>query len=145
MVNPFPLARHGRAHPHHNPMDPFRSEHAGLYRPRLARRLPRQIPDEMFTKVFAALRSDCYWALVAFWRPGRGARAAELLGSTAGDPDPARQVISVVRKGSRAIQEWPRARMCSFTWRCISTGCRGRSPLLPMIRCGGRCGRRTGS
>lgn len=106
MVNPFPLARHGRAHPHHNPMDPFRSEHAGLYRPRLARRLPRQIPDDMFTKVFAALRSDRDRALVAFW-VSSGARAAELLGSTAGDPDPARQVISVVRKGSRAIQELP--------------------------------------
>ena len=106
MVNPFPLARHGRAHPHHNPMDPFRSEHAGLYRPRLARRLPRQIPDEMFTKVFAALRSDRDRAMVAFW-VSSGARAAELLGSAAGDPDPARQVISVVRKGSRAIQELP--------------------------------------
>jgi site-specific recombinase XerC len=106
MVNPFPLARHGRAHLHHNPMDPFRPERAGLYRPKLARRLPRQIPDEMFTKVFAELRSDRDRALVAFW-VSSGARAAELLGSTAGDPDPARQVISVVRKGSRAIQELP--------------------------------------
>jgi site-specific recombinase XerD len=106
MVNPFPLARHGRAHPHHNPMDPFRPERAGLYRPRLSRRLPRQIPDDMFTKVFAAPRSDRDRALVAFW-VSSGARAAELLGSTAGDPDPARQVISVVRKGSRAIQELP--------------------------------------
>ena len=106
MVNPFPLARHGRAHPHHNPMDPFRPGRAGLYRPKLARRLPRQIPDDMFTKVFAALRSDRDRALVAFW-VSSGARAAELLGSAAGDPDPARQVISVVRKGSRAIQELP--------------------------------------
>ena len=60
----------------------------------------------MFTKVFAGLRSDRDRALVAFW-VSSGARAAELLGSAAGDPDPARQVISVVRKGSRAIQELP--------------------------------------
>ena len=106
MVNPFPLARHGRAHAHHNPMEPFKPERGGLYRPKLVSRLPRQIPDEMFTKVFAALRSDRDRALVAFW-VSSGARAAELLGSTAGDPDPARQVISVVRKGSRAIQELP--------------------------------------
>lgn len=106
MVNPFPQARHGRADPHHNPMDPFRPGRAGLYRPRLARRLPRQIPDEMFTKVFAELRSDRDRALVAFW-VSSGARAAELLGSTVGDADAARQVISVVRKGSRAIQELP--------------------------------------
>ncbi|MGH3185594.1 MAG: tyrosine-type recombinase/integrase, partial [Streptosporangiaceae bacterium] len=106
MVNPFPLARHGRARPHRNPMDPFRPERAGLYRPRLSRRAPRQIPDDMFTKVFAALRSDRDRALVAFW-VSSGARAAELLGADVGDADPARQVISVVRKGSRAIQELP--------------------------------------
>jgi hypothetical protein len=58
MVNPFPLARHGRAHAHHNPMEPFTPERGGLYRPKLVSQLPRQIPDEMFTKVFAALHSD---------------------------------------------------------------------------------------
>src|SRR5258708_3548356 len=36
MANPFPLARAGRAHAHHNPRDPFRSARAGLFRPRLA-------------------------------------------------------------------------------------------------------------
>jgi integrase len=106
MVNPFPLARHGRAHAHHSPMDPFRNERAGLYRPRLAARLPRQIPDEMFTRVFAGLRSDRDRALVAFWVSG-GARAAELLGATVGCADPARQVIRVIRKGSRAVQDVP--------------------------------------
>jgi len=44
MVNPFPLSRERRdrrAHAHHNPMEPFRQEQAGLYRPRVARRIPR--------------------------------------------------------------------------------------------------------
>ena len=39
MVNPFPLSRErrgGRAHAHHNPMEPFRNERVGLYRPRVA-------------------------------------------------------------------------------------------------------------
>lgn len=106
MVNPFPLARHGRAHAHRSPVDPFRSERAGLYRPRLAARVPRQIPEEMFTKVFAGLRSDRDRALVAFWVSG-GTRAAELLGATVGCADPARQVIRVIRKGSRAVQDVP--------------------------------------
>jgi integrase len=106
MVNPFPLARRGRPHAHHNPMDVFRSERAGLYRPKLAARLPRQIPDELFDQVFAQLRWDRDRALVAFW-VSSGARAGELLGATVGDADPARQVIRVIRKGSRVIQELP--------------------------------------
>jgi hypothetical protein len=36
MVNPFPLARVGRAHAHHNPMEPFSRTRSGLYRPRQA-------------------------------------------------------------------------------------------------------------
>ena len=48
MVNPFPLARgrRGRANAHHNPMEPFRAERAGRYRPKTPRRIPRQIPDD---------------------------------------------------------------------------------------------------
>jgi len=115
MVNPFPPARrHGRANAHHNPMDPFRGERAGLYRPKLVQRVPRQIPDELFNQVFAALRSDRDRALVALWASS-GARAAELLGAAAGDADPVRQVIRVVRKGSRAIQELP-AGPDGFVW-----------------------------
>jgi len=45
VVNPFPLARgrRGRAHAHHNPMEPYRGERSGRYRPRLARRAPHHI------------------------------------------------------------------------------------------------------
>jgi hypothetical protein len=48
LVNPFPLDRSrrgGRAHAHHNPMEPFRSERSGLYRPMVSDRIPRSVPD----------------------------------------------------------------------------------------------------
>jgi hypothetical protein len=60
MVNPFPLSRERgdrRAHAHHNPMEPFRQERAGLYRPRVVKRIPRCIPDELFNRLFAELGS----------------------------------------------------------------------------------------
>jgi integrase len=81
IINPFPLVREragGRAHAHHNPMEPFAKERSGRYRPRLAQRVPRRIPDERFNQIFAQLRSDRDRALVAFW-VSTGARAAELL------------------------------------------------------------------
>jgi hypothetical protein len=43
LLNPFPLERSrrgGRAHAHHNPMEPYRNERSGLFRPRLASRIP---------------------------------------------------------------------------------------------------------
>ena len=47
MVNPFPLDRSrrgGRAHAHHNPMEPYRNERTGLYRPSGAETDPAQHP-----------------------------------------------------------------------------------------------------
>ncbi|MDQ1250368.1 MAG: hypothetical protein QG597_4747 [Actinomycetota bacterium] len=117
IVNPFPLVREragGRAHAHHNPMEPFGNERSGRYRPRLAQRVPRRIPDERFNQVFAQLRSDRDRALVAFW-VSTGARAAELLGARGGDVDPGQQLITVVRKGSRAVQALP-ASVDAFVW-----------------------------
>jgi len=117
MVNPFPLARDRRGwrpSVHHNPMEPFRDERSGLYRPRLAQRAPRQIPDEKFSELFAALGSHRDRALVAFW-VSTGARASELLGVTCGDADPGQQLITVIRKGSRALQQLP-ASPDAFVW-----------------------------
>jgi integrase len=115
MVNPFPLARRGaRPHAHHNPMEPFANERSGLYRPRPVRRVPRSIPDEKFNELFAGLGSYRDRALVAFW-VSSGARASELLGACYGDADPGQQLISVVRKGSRAIQQLP-ASPDAFVW-----------------------------
>ena len=117
IMNPFPLDRSrrgGRAHAHHNPMEPFRNERSGLYRPRVPTRIPRSIPDEQFNEVFAALPSNRDRALVAFY-VSTGARASELLSVTQGGVDPGRQLITVIRKGSRAVQELP-ASTDAFVW-----------------------------
>ena len=116
MVNPFPLARgrRGRPNAHHNPMEPFRGERAGRYRPKTPRRIPRQIPDEKFDELFAGLGSHRDRALVAFW-VSTGARAAELLGARRGDADPGQQLITVIRKGTRVLQPLP-ASPDAFVW-----------------------------
>jgi site-specific recombinase XerD len=108
MVNPFPLdrGRGGRSGAHHNPMDPFSRGRSGLFRPRLPQRAPRSIPDGEFSELFARLGSHRDRALVAFW-VSTGARASELLGATAADADPGRQLITVIRKGTRAMQQLP--------------------------------------
>jgi site-specific recombinase XerD len=116
MVNPFPLARgrRGRANAHRNPMDPFRAERAGRYRPGVPQRIPRRIPDEKFDELFAGLGSHRDRALVAFW-VSTGARAAELLGARRADADPGQQLITVIRKGTRALQPLP-ASPDAFVW-----------------------------
>jgi len=116
MVNPFPLARgrRGRTNAHRNPMDPFSAERAGRYRPKKPRRIPRQIPDVRFDELFARLGSHRDRALLAFWI-STGARASELLGVLCGGADPGQQLITVVRKGSRALQQLP-ASPDAFVW-----------------------------
>jgi integrase len=114
IVNPFPLARAGRAHAHHNPMDPFPKQRSGLFRPRVPRRVPRQIPDAAFNELFTRLGSNRDRALVAFW-VSAGARASELLSLTCSGADPGQQLITVIRKGSRAIQQVP-ASPDAFVW-----------------------------
>jgi integrase len=117
MVNPFPLDRRrrgGRAGAHHNPMAVHRDERSGLFRPRLAQRIPRSIPDERFSELFAQLGSHRDRALVALW-VSTGARAAELLGATAGDADAGQQLITVIRKGTRLMQQLP-ASPDAFVW-----------------------------
>jgi integrase len=117
MVNPFPLSRErrgGRANAHHNPMEPFRNDRTGLYRPRVAQRVPRSIPDALFNQLFAELGSHRDRALVALW-VSTGARASELLGARHCDIDPGQQLVTVVRKGSRSIQQLP-ASPDAFVW-----------------------------
>ena len=101
VLNPFPLDRSRggtRANAHHNPMEPLRQQRSGRYRPKLAARIPRAVPDEEFNEIFARLTSHRDRALVAFY-VSTGARASELLSATVGGVDPGRQLISVVRKG----------------------------------------------
>lgn len=117
MVNPFPLtrARDDRsANAHHNPMEAHANHRSGLFRPRLARPVPRAIPDDKFNELFAALSCHRDRALVAFWI-STGARACELLGATRAEADPGRQLITVARKGTRALQPLP-ASPDAFVW-----------------------------
>jgi integrase len=117
ILNPFPLdrARRGRrAHAHRNPMDRARHERTGLYRPTVPSRVPRSVPDEEFNEIFARLPSHRDRALVAFY-VSTGARASELLSTTQGGVDPGRGLITVVRKGSREVQELP-ASTDAFVW-----------------------------
>jgi integrase len=117
LVNPFPLDRSrrgGRAHAHHNPMEPCHPERSGLYRPAVPSRIPRSVPDEEFSEIFAALHSHRDRALVAFY-VSTGARASELLSATRGGADPGRQLITVVRKGTRELARLP-ASCDAFVW-----------------------------
>lgn len=117
LLNPFPLDRHRRdrrANAHHNPMDPRRNERVGLYRPKVAIRVPRSVSDEQFNEIFARLPSHRDRALVAFY-VSTGARASELLSATQGGVDPGRQLIRVLRKGTGAAQELP-ASSDAFVW-----------------------------
>ncbi len=115
--NPFPLERSRsgrRARAHHNPMEPYGNERSGLYRPKLATRIPRSVPDEEFNEIFARLPSNRDRALVAFY-VSTGARASELLLVTQGGVDPGRQLVTVVRKGTGEQQELP-ASTDAFVW-----------------------------
>ena len=117
IMNPFPLSRPrrgGRANAHHNPMEPYRDQKSGLYRPKVPRRVPRSVPDDEFNEIFAKLGSHRDRALVAFY-VSTGARASELLSVTQGRVHPGRQVIAVVRKGSGEVQEVP-ASTDAFVW-----------------------------
>jgi integrase len=117
MVNPFPLSRQrgaGRADAHHNPMEPLGGHRSGRYRPKLVTRAPRCIPDERFDELFVQLGSHRDRALVALW-VSTGARASELLGATVADVDPGQQLITVIRKGTRALQPLPAA-PDAFVW-----------------------------
>lgn len=131
LLNPFPLdlsRRSRRAHAHHNPMDHWAPERVGRYRPRVSQRIPRAIPEDLFDKLFAALSSDRDRALVAFWISS-GVRASELLGVRECDVDPGQQLITVVRKGTRAVEQVP-ASADAFVWlRLYQEQVRGEVPL----------------
>ncbi len=117
VINPFPLHRSrrgGRPHAHHNPMELYRNERGGLYRPRVPSRIPRSVADEEFNEIFAALGSHRDRALVAFY-VSTGARASELLSATLAGLDPGRQLITVARKGTRELQQLP-ASTDAFVW-----------------------------
>jgi site-specific recombinase XerD len=133
LLNPFPLdrsRRRGRPGAHHNPMENYQDQRSGRYRPRLPSRVPRAVSDEEFNAIFARLPSNRDRALVAFY-VSTGARASELLSATAGGTDPGRQLITVVRKGTRELAQLP-ASPDAFVWLRLYQAEMG--PLIPAGR-----------
>ncbi|MFE2409971.1 tyrosine-type recombinase/integrase [Kitasatospora sp. NPDC059408] len=117
LINPFPLDRSRRAtraNAHHGPLEDFKAERVGRYRPKVPKRVPRRIPDQDFDEIFAGLRSHRDRALLVFW-VSTGARAEELLGALQHDASPGQQLIKVIRKGTREVQELP-ASSDAFVW-----------------------------
>lgn len=117
MLNPFPLARSragSRARAPRTSAEGFGGKRRGRYRPKVVTVAPKAIPDQQFDRLFAALGSHRDRALVAFW-VSTGARASELLGATVADADPGQQLITVIRKGTGALQPLPAA-PDAFVW-----------------------------
>ncbi|MEU6381692.1 site-specific integrase [Streptomyces sp. NPDC046909] len=115
LVNPVPLDRRGsRPHAHHNPMDPFRPEGRIRYNPKIPKSRPREIPDEHWNDVFAALRSNRDRAILSL-DISNAARASEVLAIRGVDLDWGDQLVRVSRKGSDDAQ-WLPASPDAFVW-----------------------------
>jgi integrase len=115
VVNPVPLDRRGgRANAHHNPLEPFRAEGRIRYNPKVPKPRPREIPDERWKTLFAALGSNRDRALLAL-AVSNGARASEILALRGVDLDWGEQRVRVVRKGTRA-EQWLPASAEAFVW-----------------------------
>ena len=114
LVNPVVLDRRGgRAHADHNPLEPFGA--GGSIRiTEGSRAATREIPDEQWKALFAALRSNRDWAILAL-AVSNGARASEILGIRGVDLDWGEQLVRVWRKGSGAAQ-WLPASPEAFVW-----------------------------
>lgn len=116
LVNPVPReqVRGGRAHAHHNPLEPFQPQGRLRYNPKLPKRRPRAMPDERWKDLFAAMRSNRDRALLAL-AVSAAARAAEILGVRGSDLDWGDQLVRVRRKGTQA-EQWLPASSDAFVW-----------------------------
>jgi integrase len=72
------------------------------------------VADLVNREVAGLLEATADRALVAFY-VSTGARASELLGASFGDADAGQQLITVIRKGTRALQPLP-ASPDAFVW-----------------------------
>ncbi len=130
LVNPVPRGRgrDRRPNQHHNPLEPFRSEGRIRYNPKVPKRRPREMPEDRWKDLFAALRSNRDRAIVSA-AVSSGARAAELLGVRSADLGWGDQLIRVVRKGTQA-EQWLPASPEAFVWLRLYLAELGR-PLEP--------------
>ncbi len=107
LINPVPVDRSThRPHSHHNPLDVFRNEGRIAFNPKLPKQAPRALPDERWTDLFSALRSNRDRALLAV-TVSSAVRASEVLGIRGVDVDWGEQLVCVRRKGSQAAQWLP--------------------------------------
>ena len=116
-MNPVParLSRDGdRYGAHHNPMRLMPNERRGDYRQKVPDQAPRHLPDVAVDDVFRQLTSHRDRSLLGFYLSS-GARPSELLGLTNGLVRWDEQTITVVRKGTRALQRIPAA-PDAFVW-----------------------------
>jgi integrase len=106
-VNPVPAQGPGvRRFAHHNPLEPFRPGRRAAYRQKQETHPPRSIPDALFDELFATLRCNRDRAIVSFY-VSSGARPAELLGMRGENVHWGQNLISVVSKGSRLLEQVP--------------------------------------
>lgn len=114
--NPVPerAGHDGRFGAHHNPENAFRQGRRADYRQKVPVQAPRSIPDKAFEDLFTQLGTNRDKALVAFY-VSSAARPSELVGLTNGMVDVGQQCISVVRKGSGAVQRIPASHE-AFRW-----------------------------
>ncbi len=116
LLNPVPerTGAGGRFGAQHNPENSYRQGPRAEYRQKVPVQAPRSIPDKAFEDLFALLGTDRDRALVSFY-VSSGARPSELVGLTNGMVDVGQQCISVIRKGSGAVQRIP-ASQEAFQW-----------------------------
>ena len=116
LTNPVVVerVRGSRANAHHNPLSVFRKEGRLRYNPRLPKRQPRCMPDDLWDALFAAMGCNRDRAILAL-AVSTGARAAELLGMRGADIDWGNQLVRVIRKGTRA-EQWIPASPDAFVW-----------------------------
>ncbi len=135
VVNPVPAREGrdgGRFAAHHNPLAPFPTTSRAGYRQKEPKQEPRSLPDSAVADVFALLSSDRDHALFSFWLSS-AARPSELIEMRQSMVDPGRQLITVIRKGTRAAQAIPAAAE-DFVWFRLyqeSLPAELRSPELP--------------
>lgn len=116
LSNPVPNRSGGaeRYAAHHNPMRLLPNERRGDYRQKSPELTPRHLSDRDVENVFRRLTSHRDRAILSFYL-SCAARPAELLGLTNGHIRWDEQTVSVVRKGSRALQRIPAA-PDAFVW-----------------------------
>jgi integrase len=117
VVNPVPKQRGaggGRVFEHHNPLDEFTPNRRAPFRQKEPKRLPRAMPEEEVDLVFDQLSSDRDRALLEFYLTS-AARPAELIAVSNSCISPQDKTITVVRKGTRAVQALP-ASAAAFQW-----------------------------